>query len=150
MARGRTSYPDKKTGALVDLYRMKVADTHEPYVYPQENGSHADTRFMAVYDAAGKGLLIAGEDFSFSAHHYTQEALTRATHTYELKEEDTTEVCIDGAMGPLGSNSCGPEPLEETRLYLCEPRTFRFWINPVDGQHEDLCRAAMRLKQDRE
>ncbi|MHC1785924.1 MAG: glycoside hydrolase family 2 TIM barrel-domain containing protein [Christensenellales bacterium] len=141
------SYPDKKTGALVGLYQAAVSATHEPYIYPQENGSHADTGFVAVLDAAGKGLLIAGEQFSFSAHHYTQEALTKATHTYELHEEALTEVCIDGEMGPLGSNSCGPEPLEEDRLYLREPRSFRFWLAPIDTQTESLRHAAQRLKQ---
>ena len=51
-----------------------------------------------------------------SAHIYTPEALTKAEHTYELEDDD-----IPGAAGwrdgPLGSNSCGPEPLEEHRLY---------------------------------
>ena len=142
------SYPDKKTGAMVGYYRMKVADTHEPYIYPQENGSHADTRFVAVYDAAGRGLLIAGEDFSFSAHHYTQEALTRATHSYELKEEELTEVCVDGAMGPLGSNSCGPERWR--RQALSARAESSAWLSPVDGQQEDLRRSALRLRQDGE
>ncbi len=141
------SYPDKKTGALIDLYRRSVADTHEPYVYPQENGSHADTRFVAVFDAAGKGLLIAGDDFSFSAHHYSQEALTAAKHTYELKDAELTEVCIDGAMGPLGSNSCGPEPLVEDRLYFNEPRSYRFWLCPIDQQTASIVHSASRIRQ---
>ena len=139
------SYPDKKEGALLGLYRASVAETHEPYIYPQENGSHADTRFVLVSDTAGRGLLIAGEDFSFSAHHYSQEALTKALHTYELKDEDMTELCFDGVMGPLGSNSCGPEPLEWDRLYLREKRSYRFALQTVDLQTQSLIMAAKRL-----
>ena len=110
--------------------------------------THADTRFVLINDAAGRGLLIAGEDFSFSAHHYSQEALTRALHTYELKNEDTTEVCVDGAMGPLGSNSCGPEPLEEDRLYFREARTFRFQLSPIDLQKQSAVHLYRRLSQE--
>lgn len=141
------SYPDKKSGALLDLYRASVEDTHEPYVYPQENGSHQDTQFVAVTDAAGVGLLIAGQRFSFSAHHYTQEALTKATHTYELRNGDLTEVCLDGVMGPLGSNSCGPEPLEEDRLYFKQSQSFRFYLTPVDLQSESVLHAAVRVRK---
>lgn len=141
------SYPDMKAGALLDIYHAQVEDTHEPYIYPQENGSHADTQFVAITDASGCGLMIAGEDFSFSARHYTQEALTRATHTWQLKPENLTEVCIDGAMGPLGTNSCGPEPLEKDRLYLKEARTFRFLLRTFDVQTENVLHAAQRLQQ---
>lgn len=141
------SYPDKKLGAMIDLYRTQVKDTHEPYVYPQENGSHCDSRFVALTDASGKGLLIAGDNFSFSAHHYTQEALEAARHTYELKEQELTEFCFDGRMGPLGSNSCGPEPLEEDRLYLHEPMRFRFQLCPVDLQRESATYTYQRLTQ---
>ena len=141
------SYPDKKLGAHLGLYHTSVEDTHEPYIYPQENGSHCDTSFVALTDAAGKGLLIAGDDFSFSAHHYSQEALTLAKHTYELKNEDMTELCIDGVMGPLGSNSCGPEPLKEDRLYLDVPRTFRFVMAPIDKQVQQPVSLYQKLRE---
>lgn len=139
------SYPDKKLGALIGLYESSVDDTHEPYVYPQENGSHCDSDFVALTDAYGKGLIIAGEAFSFSAHHYSQETLTRAKHTYELEDEPFTEVCIDGRMGPLGSNSCGPEPLEEDRLYFHEPVTCSFAFSSIDLQSESAQMAYRRL-----
>lgn len=141
------SYPDKKTGALLGLYSSSVQDTHEPYIYPQENGSHADSGFVLISDAAGRGLLITGDKFSFSAHHYSQESLTKALHTYDLKPEKLTEVCIDGVMGPLGSDSCGPEPLEKDRIYLNESKSFRFVLQTIDLQCEDLLAAAQRLME---
>lgn len=141
------SYPDKKTGALVGFYEMAVADTHEPYVYPQENGSHEDTRYFVLTNLEGQGLVIAGSDFAFSAHHYTPEALTQAKHTYELEEDDLTQVLIDGRMGPLGSNSCGPEPLDEDRLYLTKPVEFDFVLMPVDLQAESPLTAGLKAQQ---
>lgn len=127
------SYPDKKTGARLGWFRSTVADTHVPYVRPQENGAHEDTRRVAITDARGQGLLVEGaEVFSFSAHHYTPEALTAAQHTHELKEADLTQISLDAAMGPLGSNSCGPEPLEKDRLYFKEPRAFTWVFRAYD------------------
>lgn len=129
------SYPDMKTGALLGKYQARVQDTHEPYIYPQENGSHADTSCVMVHSLTGQGLVIASrEGFAFSAHDYTVEQLEAARHTYDLKPGDFTQVLVDGVMGPLGSNSCGPEPLEEHRLYLRQPRSFRFVLMAADAQ----------------
>ncbi|MBQ9263432.1 MAG: DUF4981 domain-containing protein [Clostridia bacterium] len=128
------SYPDKKTGALLGRYETTVDATHEPYVRPQENGGHEDTTFVALLNARGMGWLVAGEDFSFSAHHYTPEALTLAQHTNELHREKEITLLVDGVMGPLGTASCGPEPLETDRLYLKAPRTFHFTFLPFDAQ----------------
>jgi len=129
------SYPDMKTGALFGQYAATVQDTHEPYVFPQENGSHEDTGLMMVYALSGQGLAIASDEgFAFSAHHYTPEQLEAARHTPDVPREDFTQVLVDGVMGPLGSNSCGPEPLEAHRLYLREPRAFLFTLLPVNAQ----------------
>ena len=128
------SYPDLKTGAVLGRYETTVEATHEPYVRPQENGSHEDTAFAALLNARGIGLMAAGDGFAFSAHHYTPEMLTQAEHTIELGRTDEVTLLIDGAMGPVGTASCGPEPLEKDRLYLKEPRSFRFTFLPFDAQ----------------
>ena len=128
------SYPDMKTGALLGRWEAAVEDTHEPYIRPQENGAHEDTAFAALLNARGMGLLAAGDRFSFSAHHYTPEMLTKAEHTIELGRTESVTWLIDGVMGPLGTNSCGPEPLEEDRVYLKNDRTFHFVFLPFDAQ----------------
>lgn len=131
------SYKDKKTAAFIGVYSAQVKDLHEPYVRPQENGSHEDTYACAVTDNTGRGLMVTRPmkgTFAFTAHDYTLESLYRAEHTCELKKEPLTEVMIDGEMAPLGSNSCGPEPLEKDRLYLRERREYTFILRPVNGQ----------------
>ena len=128
------SYPDKKTGAMIGRWKTTVDETHEPYVRPQENGAHEDTAFAALLNNRGIGLLVSGENFSFSAHHYTPEMLTAAQHTIELGHTADVTWLIDGAMGPIGTASCGPEPLEEDRLYLKEARSFRFAFLPFDAE----------------
>ncbi len=143
------SYPDKKTGALTDLYTRKVEDTFEPYIRPQENGSHEDTVSFAVVNAAGRGLMVCGAQgsaFPFTVRRCTQENLTEARHTNELVFESMTEVCLDGRMGPLGSNSCGPEPLEKDRLYLKRPVTFCWRFLPLDLQAVTFAQAEEMLR----
>ena len=139
------SYPDKKTAALLGRWECAVGDTHEPYVRPQENGAHEDTAFAVLADQRGMALMVKGQAFSFSAHHYTPEMLTAAQHTYELVHTDKITLLVDGAMGPLGSNSCGPEPQEDKRLYLKAERAFRFTFLAFDMQSLSVDGAADAL-----
>ena len=137
------SYPDIKMHAPVGLYEKTVEDTHEPYVRPQENGAHIDTRAFAVIDNLGMGVMFvseqaAGEGFSFTAHDYTDKALDEAQHVPELVGADATVVSIDYAHGGIGSNICGPEPMEQYKLYLTENKTLSFVMRPYNRQNASL------------
>ncbi|MBQ3668853.1 MAG: DUF4981 domain-containing protein [Clostridia bacterium] len=117
------SYNDLKEQARVDTWQMTVDDTHEPYVRPQENGAHADTRALALTDETGFGLMVIseaaqGDGLSFTAHFYGDEALDKAEHTPDIKYDEDITLSLDYAHGGIGSNSCGPEPLEKYKLYL--------------------------------
>lgn len=128
------NYTDKQESAVVDVYKGTVAEQFENYILPQENGSKTETRYAAVYNDTGMGLLFMGmPDFTFSTMHYTAHDLDEAKHTYELKPREETIVNIDYAMGPLGSNSCGPEPLDKYRL---KPHEGEFTFVIVPFSHE--------------
>ena len=72
----------------------------------------------------GAALCAAAEDkFSFSALYYSQEQLTKATHTAELKKEDQVTFILDYRQMGLGSASWGAECLEKDRL---KPEPFSF------------------------
>ena len=143
------SYPDIRAAAYIGTYQMTVDDTHEPYVRPQENGAHADTRAFALTDALGFGLLFisekaADEGFSFTAHNYTDQMLDEAKHQPELEALEETVVSIDWRHGGIGSNSCGPEPQEKYKLYLRETQTLTFTMRPFRNGDESLA-GAMRI-----
>lgn len=113
------NYADKKEGTIISLYEGSVDDMHEEYIHPQENGARQETTLMSMCDILGIGLLFSCEDgFSFSAHHYMDESLHKADHTYDLKNEDLTCLNIDYAHDGLGSNSCGPGALK------------KYWLTP--------------------
>lgn len=68
------NYLDRNAGTLVGLYQSTAEELYYPYVRPQENGHHTDTRWLALTTADGKGLLIkADSTIGFNALRNTIE-----------------------------------------------------------------------------
>ena len=123
------SYRDKHQGSYHGLFRAKVAELHEDYIRPQENGSHFDCDYVQA-EGARYGLTAVSDDtFSFQASEYTQEELERCAHNYELEKSGSTVLCIDYAQNGIDSNSCGPEVLEKYQFNNVLFR-FRFTLVP--------------------
>lgn len=123
------SYRDKHRAASHGLFRSKVAQMHEDYIRPQENGSHYDCDYVELANSQF-GLAAASEKtFSFNASVYTQEELESADHNYHLVESGSTVLCLDYALNGIGSNSCGPAVMEAYRFDDVEFE-FRFKLVP--------------------
>lgn len=123
------SYPDKCRAASHGTYTARVADLHEDYLRPQENGSHWDCDYVMVA-GAGSRLLAYGETaFSFNASPYTQEELTEKGHSFQLVPCGSTVLNLDYRQDGIGSNSCGPRPQEKYRLDE-EQFTFALCLKP--------------------
>lgn len=135
------NYPDRKACTLVGKYTSHVSDMTVPYERPQDNGERCDTRYTALTNDNGDGLLFcAAETFSFAVHTYSMETLKRAEHRHEVTEHVDTEhnhLYLDYAVRGLGSNSCGPEPEDEYELH---PHAFRFvfTVSPYRGEEDAL------------
>lgn len=56
------NYLDRNKGTIVGLYKSTAEDLYYPYVRPQENGHHTDTRWVALNQGNGKGLLIEADN----------------------------------------------------------------------------------------
>lgn len=55
------NYWDRKAGYPVDVYKSTAEAQYFPYVRPQENGHHTDTRWLVLTAKKGKGLLIEAD-----------------------------------------------------------------------------------------
>ncbi len=123
---------DFKAQATLGIYTAKVEDTHEPYIFPQENGCHTEVRFLEVTDNDEKGIVFANcqGNFSFNIHDYTVQALEDATHQEEIKRSDTSLLNLDGFLSGTGSGSCGPYTLEKYRVLCDDELSFSFEIAP--------------------
>ena len=112
------SYVDKCQSALLGVYEGDTSEQLEPYEYPQESGNKLDTRWMSFSDTSGNSLMVISETpISTSALLYTAKTLDNAAHRKDLVPDGSVCVHIDVAQNGIGNNSCGPEPLEEYRLY---------------------------------
>ena len=128
------NYVDRAYASDIGWYESKVTDLHTSYARMQANGTRIDTRSLLVSDFRGSGLRFSALEspFSFTVHDYTDQALTKAWHEYELERGSLTVIDIDLAETGIGSNSCGPIPLDQYKLYLRDQeRVLRFRIEPV-------------------
>ncbi len=123
------SYRDKHQASCHGLFRSKVAQMHEDYIRPQENGSHYDCDYVELTNGQCGIAAVSKNPFSFNASVYTQEELERVSHNYELKESDSIVFCMDYAMNGIGSNSCGPDVLDKYR-FAEEAFQFQFELIP--------------------
>ena len=125
--------PDCKAQSPVGIYETTVAAMQEPYIYPQDNGNHGDTRFAELRDETGCGLRVTAGDkpFSFNVRPYTQKMLSDAKHREDLVDQHTTVLEIDGFIRGTGTASCGQDTLPQYRFSAKDGLSFRFRISPI-------------------
>ncbi|WP_032092967.1 glycoside hydrolase family 2 TIM barrel-domain containing protein [Necropsobacter rosorum] len=102
------SYIDKHHAAGLGFYRTTPRQNHQPYLKPQENGSHYGCSLVKVRSENTTLHICAEQPFSFNLSPYTQEELASQGHNDELTESGCTLLCVDYKMSGIGSNSCGP------------------------------------------
>ncbi|MDO5350297.1 MAG: glycoside hydrolase family 2 TIM barrel-domain containing protein [Lachnospiraceae bacterium] len=120
------SYVDKCRAASHGVYSSKVAELHEDYLKPQENGSHNHCDYVMVSGENSRIRAYGEKPFSFNASVYTQEELTRKKHNFELLPCGSTVLNLDFRQNGIGSNSCGPRPKE---IYRLAEEAFTFSLN---------------------
>ncbi len=130
------NYVDRKSSAFVGRYEAGVEDFMSPYVSPQEMGYRTETRWVAITDEQGYGLLFSGEPLlCFSALPYTNEDLTQETrgskHPVDVERRDFVALNIDyGQMGVGGDDSWGAWPHKQYLLPAQEYQ-YRFRIRAL-------------------
>ncbi|BDR53232.1 beta-galactosidase [Bombiscardovia nodaiensis] len=114
------SYVDKHQATHYGVFASSAHGLFEPYLKPQESGSHWSCDYVNVESQSIAILALSETPFSFNLSPYTQEELTDKGHNHELDESESTVLCLDYAQSGLGSNSCGPALAEPYRLDIPE------------------------------
>ena len=122
------SYADKHQADCHGVWTSAVADLHEDYIRPQENGSHCDCDYVTVSGAGRSLTAVSATPFSFNASAFTQEELTEKAHNFELRPCGSTVLCLDCKQNGIGSESCGPRLLEQYRF---DEREFSFSVKLI-------------------
>ena len=99
----QASYPDRKTGYRMGIYKDTVEDMYEPYLVPQDYGLRMDNRWVRFTDESGKGLEFRmNEPFAFNAYPFTTDNLTKSMYQYQLQKSGDITLNLDYATSGVG------------------------------------------------
>ncbi|ANH80610.1 glycoside hydrolase [Niabella ginsenosidivorans] len=123
------NYADRKAGSDVGRYKATVLQLMTPYEKPMECGNHEDVRWVRLSSAANANFTVSKADslLQFSALPYSDEEMERTDYKIDLPESKHTVLCISTKTLGVGSNGCGPQPLEQYKVYT-EPTRFSYVI----------------------
>jgi len=123
------NYSDRKHAFDISYYASSVKDQQTPYEKPMECGNHEDVKWAAVKDDAGNGILVKsiGAPLQVSALPYSDEELIKPEYKIDLPVSNKTVLCVSHLTLGVGSNGCGPRPLEAYRVYA-NSNTFSYEI----------------------
>lgn len=127
------NYIDRKSGSEVGHYASSVAQQMTPYEKPMECGNHEDVRWANVTSEKGLGITIKQDSalMQVSALPYSDEEMDPVEYKIDLPKSKGTVLCISRKTLGVGSNGCGPRPLESCRVHA-EPSTFSYQIQLFD------------------
>ena len=104
----QASYPDRKSGYRIGIYKDTVEDMYEPYLIPQDYGLRTDNRWVRFTDADGNGLQFSvNEPFAFNAYPFTTKNLTKSVYQYQLQKSENITLNIDYATSGVGCTARG-------------------------------------------
>ena len=127
------NYCDRNSSAhLLRHGPMPVAELHEPYVFPGENGGRTDVRWVA-WTSSKRGRTVAaslrradGRRGQFSSSFFSLEELDRCRHDSHLARDGRVHAHLDAAhMGVGGDDSWSPSVHEE---YMVPAGAYEFTV----------------------
>jgi len=132
------NYADRKLGSLIEYYQSPVKEQLTPYEKPMECGNHEDVRWAMLKNTAGSGLLVKNDTscLQVSALPYSDEELEKVEYKIDLPQSNKTVLCVSHQTLGVGSNGCGPKPLEAYTVYA-KPTTFSYEIQLLHAKAED-------------
>lgn len=126
------NYADRKSGFDVGHYSGSVAQQLTPYEKPMECGNHEDVRWANLISEKGNGIKVKKTDtfIQVSALPYSDEEMDPVEYKIDLPKSKGTVLCVSHKTLGVGSNGCGPKPLEQFRVYA-EPVSFNYQIELI-------------------
>lgn len=108
------NYSDRKAGSDVGLYSVDVNKQYE-YEKPMERANHEDVRWGALTGEGMPGLAVkaVGELLQMAALPHADEEIMPYEYKIDLPASSATVVTIASRTLGVGSNSCGPKPLDK-------------------------------------
>jgi len=113
------NYSDRKHSMDIGLYSSSVKEQQTPYEKPMECGNHEDVKWASVKNASGTGVTVMSNEapLQVSALPYSDEELEVPEYRIDLPQSNKTVLCVSHLTLGVGSNGCGPRPLEPYMVY---------------------------------
>jgi beta-galactosidase len=123
------SYNDRKDGTPMGVWRNTVDREYVRYSRPQAYGNHTDTRWAALSDGRGRGLLVAG-DLDVSVTPY--DALDRAEYDFQLPlVRNRGWVTLHVETGETGMGETPNSVLPPYRVSATQPVAYEVTLRPL-------------------
>jgi beta-galactosidase len=121
------NYSDRDRGSDIGLYASSVREQLTHYAKPMEAGNHEDVRWAAVSGKNLPGIMAVGNQppMQVSALPFTDEQLSSVEYSRNLPESQATVLVVASRTLGVGSNSCGPRPLEKYVVWS-DPTEFSY------------------------
>ena len=117
------NYCDRQAGNAIGLYHSTVSEQYVPYILPQEHGNHTDVRQITLDDGAiAVEFRACSGPMEAKASHFTPHDLLPAMHTFDLTPHEETWVTLNVKQRGLGTASCGPDALDQYKIWPGEYR----------------------------
>jgi beta-galactosidase len=122
------NYADRKSAADIGLYELGVNEQYE-YEKPMERGNHEDVRWATLSGKGMPAVTVRADQklMQVSALPHTDEQMQPVEYKIDLPASAATVLCVATKTLGVGSNSCGPRPLEKFQV-LSVPTSFSYTI----------------------
>ncbi len=142
------NYIDRNYGFDAAIYSQSLSDFIEPYAVPQENGNRTDVRWMFLSNKKNEGLLIVADSLlSMSAWPWTEENITNAKHTIDLKDASYITLNIDLVQMGVGGNDSWSDVAAPLEKYQIPSGRYYYRFHIVPTRRENLKSQITNLKK---
>lgn len=127
------NYLDRRTESRVGRYSGDVDSMGDVNLRPQEQGNRTNTRWVALTNDAGKGLLATAEgSMEFNASRYKPHDTDGVRHHYELTPRDSVQLRLSYAQMGIGIGSCfNHEVLDQYKLFPNRNYSYSYTLEPL-------------------
>ncbi|CAM4366074.1 beta-galactosidase [Pedobacter westerhofensis] len=124
------NYADRKSGFDLGRFSSSVLQQMTGYEKPMEQGNHEDVRWATLSSAKSSGIRVGRVDsvLQVSALPYSDEEMDPVEYKIDLPKSKGTVLCISHKTLGVGSNGCGPRPLERFQVFA-KPTSFSYKMN---------------------
>lgn len=112
------NYSDRKSASDVGIYEIGVNEQYE-YEKPMECGNHEEVRWAKLSGKDMPSLMIQSDEklMQVAALPHTDEQMNPIEYKIDLPVSTATVFCISTKTMGVGSNSCGPRPLDKFQVF---------------------------------